>query len=707
MANTLTFANQTLTDANIYDGISFLADLNTGEELSIGNTASASVKFVTDEQLPLYTKDNTNGTFTWTRDNVSRGRYYITEVTKNGDRYTVTAYDAMILLDTNISALAPTFPLTVSAAASAIAAYIGCTVSGTVNNGSLSVESLDSTLTIRKLLGYVAEASGCSVKIDGSDHLCFVYYDYSGITVTASQYKTLDVADYMCAKIDKLVIYNSRGAAQATAGTGTNTLYIQGNPFLEEATNTNATNIFNQVKNFQYTPLRCEMFEENGLEIGKVATFGSTASLVMHIETSATGVIASSVGSDNRAEYNKTIEQMFTEIEAGVNDAISTANDAHTIAANTGQYFWYTGTGSDTGAHITEVTRDEFLNNPSGGNLLARSTGIAVRKGMSEVAQFSDSQITLGNTVGGHATFTASSIRFYPSYGSSDFNYARQSNVSITQTYIGDGSTQVFDLFRYSGSVSVTINGTATTAFTTLLPQNDSLGSLRFTSAPAAGAVIEATYTTDWENPYYDFGINTVSAPYGHAEGRGNTVDGIFGHAEGRDNNAGGAYSHAQNHGTKASGEAQTAMGKYNVEDTSNAYAVVVGNGNATTPSNAVALDWNGNLRIKGDIYAGCANDSTGGLIIPRTVIKQVAANGTTTISSQNARYTLTLIGGGSNYRGMYIVAGYNISVETKAIAAVGSGVISTSGANVVINNNENYAMIVIATVYVGSVTMS
>lgn len=364
-------------------------------------------------------------------------------------------------------------------------------------------------------------------------------------------------------------------------------------------------------------------------------------------------------------------------------------------------YFWHDADG----VHVSTAPGDFTSSGVK--NVLVDSEGLDIRSGSALLAYFRSQAIRLGQTLNGYVEITPNSFVFQPNYGSSDFGYYRISGQQVTQTYIGDGSTQVFDLFRYSGSVSVTINGTSTTAFTTSLPQNDSLGSLRFNSAPAAGAVIEATYTTNWENPCYDFGINTVSAPYGHAEGRGNTVDGIFGHVEGRANSAGGAYSHAQNHGTKASGEAQTAMGKYNVEDTSNAYAVVVGNGSSASPSNAAALDWNGNLRIKGDIYAGCANDSTGGAIIPRTVVKQVAANGTTTINSQNARYTLTLIGGGSNYRGMYLVAGYSTSVETKAISSVASGVVSTSGANVVINNSESYAMIVIATVYVGSVSMS
>ena len=124
MANTFTFANQTLTDADIFGGINFLHDLNVGDEFSIGNTASACVSFVTDKQIPLYTKDQTNGTFTWTQNSISRGRFFVTEVTKTSGKYEVTAYDAMILLETSIDALSLTFPLSVGTAASTIASFI-------------------------------------------------------------------------------------------------------------------------------------------------------------------------------------------------------------------------------------------------------------------------------------------------------------------------------------------------------------------------------------------------------------------------------------------------------------------------------------------------------------------------------------------------------------------------------------------------------
>ena len=331
MANTLTFANRTLTDENIFGGLRFLADLNTGDEFSIGNTASASVEFVTDVQLPLYTKDAVNGKFTWTQDSVARGRYYITEVKKETGRYTVTAYDAMSLLEKNISELSLTFPLTVSAAASAIATYIGCTVSGTITNGTLSVSALDEDMTIRDLLAYVAEASGCSVKIDSSDHLCFMYYADSGITITDLQYKEfgLNVADYTCAAIDKVAILNSVGATKATAGSGSNALYIEANPFLENADSTVAAAIYAKVNGFVYAPLTCEMFEEYGIQIGTIVTFGSTPTLVMHLESSEEGAIASSVGSDSRAEYNKSFETMLAAL---TEEALGAADDASKVA---------------------------------------------------------------------------------------------------------------------------------------------------------------------------------------------------------------------------------------------------------------------------------------------------------------------------------------------------------------------------------------
>lgn len=87
----------------------------------------------------------------------------------------------------------------------------------------------------------------------------------------------------------------------------------------------------------------------------------------------------------------KRVEAKATVIEKVVNAVKTVAEKAYKIAGNTDQYFWVTETGTDTGAHITEIPKEDFLADPDsgGGNLLARSNGIAVRDGMSELASFS------------------------------------------------------------------------------------------------------------------------------------------------------------------------------------------------------------------------------------------------------------------------------------------------------------------------------
>lgn len=51
--------------------------------------------------------------------------------------------------------------------------------------------------------------------------------------------------------------------------------------------------------------------------------------------------------------------------------------------------------------------------------------------------------------------------------------------------------------------------------------------------------------------------------------------------------------------GTLASSNYQTAIGKYNVEDTNNTYALIIGNGtDGNSRSNAFTVDWNGNIKI-------------------------------------------------------------------------------------------------------------
>ena len=87
-----------------------------------------------------------------------------------------------------------------------------------------------------------------------------------------------------------------------------------------------------------------------------------------------------------------------------------------------------------------------------------------------------------------------------------------------------------------------------------------------------------------------------------HAEGYLSTSSGNNSHAEGENTTASGYNSHAEGNRTKASSENQHVQGKYNIEDTKNKYAHIVGNGTSSTRSNAHTLDWNGNAWYAGKL---------------------------------------------------------------------------------------------------------
>lgn len=95
----------------------------------------------------------------------------------------------------------------------------------------------------------------------------------------------------------------------------------------------------------------------------------------------------------------------------------------------------------------------------------------------------------------------------------------------------------------------------------------------------------------------------TASNSFSHAEGNHTKANGESSHAEGFYTEASGDYSHAEGYNTTASGKYQHVQGKYNIEDTANKYAHIVGNGSSRdNKSNAHTLDWNGNAWFAGRV---------------------------------------------------------------------------------------------------------
>lgn len=104
-----------------------------------------------------------------------------------------------------------------------------------------------------------------------------------------------------------------------------------------------------------------------------------------------------------------------------------------------------------------------------------------------------------------------------------------------------------------------------------------------------------------------------ASGSASHAEGMFTAASGNEAHSEGSNTVASGDRSHAEGVNTVASGKNQHVQGKYNIEDNSDTYAHIVGNGNsANTRSNAHTLDWDGNAWFSGDVFVGGSSQTSG-----------------------------------------------------------------------------------------------
>lgn len=127
--------------------------------------------------------------------------------------------------------------------------------------------------------------------------------------------------------------------------------------------------------------------------------------------------------------------------------------------------------------------------------------------------------------------------------------------------------------------------------------------------ASGTGSHAEGSGTTASGAYSHAEGINTTaSGDYSHAEGAFTISSGEYSHAEGNSAYATGKYSHAEGAATKAASEYQHVQGKYNIEDSSNTYAHIVGNGTGAADSkrsNAHTIDWSGNAWFAGDVKIG------------------------------------------------------------------------------------------------------
>ena len=338
------------------------------------------------------------------------------------------------------------------------------------------------------------------------------------------------------------------------------------------------------------------------------------------------------------------------------------------IAGNTAQYFWHTETGTDAGVHITEIPQDDFLADPEngGGNLLARSNGIAVRDGLAELAQFSANGVRIGQDTQTRSEVDYRSMKLIDREGNTYFNAEdlRDENGHYTFEFTGNGYADfaLSPLYVDNGIddvISVKVNGATLTPGTDYSMQGNYV--LVFVSAPAVGASISVTIIPAADYSYlakaYSFGIranNKRRGVFSAIIGDQCEASGDYSMAIGRNcaaskpqsvaigDNCSAAYDNAVaiGHGTIAAGGDQTVIGRYNVPDGTN--ALIIGNGiGDSNRANAIAIGWNGEITTKGtSATATRTSSATAGTLTLYRNGNLVTASGSLTVGAIGSTYT-------------------------------------------------------------------
>ena len=211
--------------------------------------------------------------------------------------------------------------------------------------------------------------------------------------------------------------------------------------------------------------------------------------------------------------------------------------------------------------------------------------GLDIYKNNTSVAQFGSSGARIGKTDQSHVDIQSEGIKFY----------GGNNNVVANIGY-----DDVNDCYYYTFGER---------------DDNYSVGEDSFAEGHSVAAIgkyshAEGEDTSAEGQADHAEGFGTVaSGDYSHAEGIETVASYTSAHAEGSGCIASGYASHAQNLVTIAASEHQTALGKYNEEDDQDTYAVIIGNGTANDArSNAVTVDWSGNVEAAGDITDGNGN---------------------------------------------------------------------------------------------------
>ena len=379
--------------------------------------------------------------------------------------------------------------------------------------------------------------------------------------------------------------------------------------------------------------------------------------------------------------------------------------EAREIADATKQHFW----ADDNGAHVSTVENAAA----SGNNLLMNALGILLRSGSNILAQFSASQVAfydgdgndeenvvaafgkegaqVGYSSSGHLNLASNSITAVSDIGAKLFSVGTNrateqiqitkdigAAVKVTSTSSSDpdylvvalpitdevtgGAFRVdYEWYGNSGQNTFRYKGTFDGVIGTTKSEDvyaDRIGMhLNYSVVTIVGEQRQQFSVNAYKTSAYNTYVRIISVTYDGYTAMPTYDLGTRALAD----NFAGSFSTVIGESLLASGDRQTVIGKYNVEDTNDEYALIIGNGtDDQNRSNALTVDWTGKINAAGGY---------GGLVaiedVPLTVSFAAGTIGTRAASLSAG----SIVKSGYTYIGAYVADHRNTSYFSATIA--------------------------------------
>lgn len=307
------------------------------------------------------------------------------------------------------------------------------------------------------------------------------------------------------------------------------------------------------------------------------------------------------------------------------------------------QYFWFESDSSATygaGVHITLSPESTFKTSPTGQNILMNTDGISIRNGVLPMMALDNDSLDFNVVNTGSGTYTnvasfGATSTIGVSNGTQSYMYLdyrslqmfdKEENVYfhlgdlltvdglIEYETIANGVDTMYRLPTYIqtpidlSKTLVTVDGVQQTwgygsarPYTVTDLEDSSYVEFLSGNIPQSNAVIFVKYEPmqGVETKYLTYGSRADNQAYGG-----------FSSVFGENCSAIGPRTLAQGKGTQAFWADSVAFGKYNYQDLDTYFAFSIGNGTSNNArSNALTVDWSGNLKIAGSLFTNMTDE--------------------------------------------------------------------------------------------------